>query len=207
MDELPEAAEQEDPADLLDVVYAVKQAEVTANGELYTVHISCGALESPCEIALFGASSVYRNLAKEVVFEKVSLTALSEFYIVRRGNVSTIIKIPTVGIPAEERDNAIYSTIIGDRRGFFRYVSFLLSDNYAETSLEEQKLQGKGNQPYSALSSTICIFNCIRNSYEQSIAVFIFISQPHPQRIFSAWPRPGRGWPARSGSDIRCLHS
>ena len=158
MDELSETAEQEDPADLQDVVYAVKQAKVTSNGELYTVHISCGALESPCEIALFGASSVYRNLAKEVVFEKVSLASLSEFYIVRRGNVSAIIKIPTVGIPAEERDSAIYSTIIGDRRGFFKYVSFLLSDNYAETSLEEQMLGMESANEASASAAVAGVY-------------------------------------------------
>jgi len=153
LDEQPEATDQEDSADLQDVVYAVKQAEVTQNGTTYTVRINCGALESPCEIALFGASSVYQNLTEKVIFEKVQLTALSEFYIIRRGNVSAIIKIPTDGIPEEARDNAIYSAIIGDRRGFLRYVSFLLTDNYAETSLEEQMIGIAGENEVSASAS------------------------------------------------------
>jgi hypothetical protein len=153
MDELPEAAEQEDPADLQDIVYAVKQAEVTRYGTTYTVRINCGDLESPCEIALFGASSVYQKLTDKVIFEKIPLSALSEFYIIRRGKVSTIIKIPTDGIPAEDRDNAIYSAIIGDRRGFLRYVSFLLADNYAETSLEEQMLGVESENKASASAS------------------------------------------------------
>jgi len=85
--------------------------------------------------------------------EKVPLSALSEFYIIRRGKVSAIIKIPTDGIPAEDRDNAIYSAIIGDRRGFLRYVSFLLTDNYAETSLEEQMLCIESENEASASAS------------------------------------------------------
>ena len=86
------------------------------------------------------------------------MAALSEFYIVRRGNVSAIIKIPTVGIPAEERNNAIYSAIIGDRRGFFRYVSFLLSDNYAETSLEEQMLGMESANEASASAAVAGVY-------------------------------------------------
>jgi hypothetical protein len=153
IDDLPEATEQEDPTDLQDVVYADKKADVTQTGDAYSVQINCARLESPCEIALFGTSSAYQNLTEKVIFEKVQLTALSEFYIIRRGNVSAIIKIPTDGIPEEARDNAIYSAIIGDRRGFLRYVSFLLTDNYAETSLEEQMIGIESVNEVSASAS------------------------------------------------------
>lgn len=157
-DELPEAIEQEDPSDLQDVIYAVTKAEATLVGTAFTVRVICGTIESPCKIAMFGVSSVYHNLTNETVFENVPLNALSEFYILRREEASSIIKIPTVGIPMEDRDNAIYNAIIGDRRGFLRYVSFLLSDNYAETSFEEQTLGIANENAASASSSFVGLY-------------------------------------------------
>lgn len=36
---------------------------------------------------------------------------------------------------------------------------------------------------------------------------FACLSDPRSQRTLPAWPRPARGWPVRSGSNIRCLPS
>jgi len=46
-----------------------------------------------------------------------------------------VLKIPTRGIP-EERDDAIFKTIVGNRQGFFQYVAFLLGEDASFTFAE-----------------------------------------------------------------------
>ena len=132
-----ETEEAESPDVFRDVVNVLSSARVSPAGSLYTVALVCGVLSHPCEIALLGMDGHYLPLSPEVVFEGVPLTALSEFYVVRRGAHSAILKVPTAGIPIGERDNEIYNAIIGNRAGFFRYISFLLADDSGEVQAQE----------------------------------------------------------------------
>ena len=46
--------------------------------------------------------------------------------------MNKVIKIPTEGIPYEERDIAIYKSIVDSKEKFLRYLSFILTDDIDE---------------------------------------------------------------------------
>ena len=46
-----------------------------------------------------------------------------------------IIIVPTEGMP-EEREKAVVSNIVKDKECFYRYIAFLLGDNYVMGALE-----------------------------------------------------------------------
>ena len=92
-----------------------------------------------------------KPLEQEVSFSEVRLTNLCLLYSVfikwDEGQLSFVLKIPTNGIP-EERDEAIFKAIVGNRQGFFQYVAFLLGEDVSLTFAELIN-SGPGNhRPY-----------------------------------------------------------
>lgn len=83
---------------------------------------------------------------KVLKFSNIELENLSEFYVVTaKGEngmeVSRIITIPTEGIP-ESRDKKLFNMILDDKRKFFEYISFILSDDKVATALENESSDG-----------------------------------------------------------------
>ena len=91
------------------------------------------------EIAPIMLPGKAKPLEQEVSFSEVRLTNLCLLYSVfikwDEGQLSFVLKIPTKGIP-EERDDAIFKTIVGNRQGFFQYVAFLLGEDASFTFAE-----------------------------------------------------------------------
>ena len=149
----PDAVNQNDEEnmDKLSYVIAVlSSAKVTQVGDQYSIVISGGIPDEPAEIAPLYRDKSFQPVSTEICFSHVLLKELSELYVIRRGNFYGLVKIPTEGIPVEERDKAIYNATIGSKSGFLAYVAFLLSDNCAETGMEQQglieMLRGKDDQ-------------------------------------------------------------
>ena len=137
----------------------LRGAVVHREGDSYRVTLDCDAPEAPATLAPLLRKEQARPIAPGLAFEGLLLRELSEFYIVWCGEERAVLKITTEGIP-EERDQAIYSSIIGSKQGFLAYVSFLLADDYVETGLEQHDLQAMlrrgdpqsaGNDPSAAL--------------------------------------------------------
>ena len=86
-----------------------------------------------------------------MVFAGLKLIDLSEWYIVtaRQGNaeMSRVIKIITEGIPTDERDSAVFASILKetkDKNAFLNYIAFLLSDDFLLAYLESLKKNKNG---------------------------------------------------------------
>ncbi|MDO4960824.1 MAG: hypothetical protein Q4E57_03065 [Eubacteriales bacterium] len=129
--------EEEHASSLKDVVAALDHAEVAHTETGYSITVYCDQPEQPAEIVpLFITDAKNQKgmkaLENGVTFTGITLKELSEFYAIRRGDKSCIVKLRTDNIPEEDRDNAIYNAVIGNRSGFLAYILFMLSENYAE---------------------------------------------------------------------------
>lgn len=115
-------------------------AAVSENRDYYDVNISVEDYEKPdADITLspIFAQTEEVEFAKNMLFEKLSINSLSEFYVLficdNAGNkVKRLIKIETEGIP-DEREGKVISSIIGEN--FYRYVEFLFGDDYITSAL------------------------------------------------------------------------
>lgn len=109
----------------------------------WNVHVSISPLQG-----LANKPSV--EISAETKISGMLLKDLSEFYILTAGKdpktqQRSVVKIRTEGIP-EERDNAIFQSIVDTENKFINYVSILLSDHPQETLFnekEQERLLGK----------------------------------------------------------------
>lgn len=78
-------------------------------------------------------------ISENILFKSLSLTQLSEFYKIsvsdETSTVQRVIIVPTEGMP-EDREKAVISNIVKDKECFYRYIAFLLGDNYVLSALE-----------------------------------------------------------------------
>jgi hypothetical protein len=127
-----------------DAIRNIKGGEVNQDGDTYhvTIHTTGMALTGTAYIAPIFQSGVYQQLEDNVTFDNMQLRELSEFFILKIEDKCVITKIELNNMP-EERDQAIYSSIIKNKSGFMAYVSFMLSDNYAESSFEQSEMARK----------------------------------------------------------------
>jgi len=84
-------------------------------------------------------SNKTEQIAENILFTSLQLTQLSEFYKITITDgvrsVQRVMIIPTEGLP-EEREKAVVNSIVKDRDCFYRYIAFLLGDNYVLSALE-----------------------------------------------------------------------
>ncbi|MCQ2258219.1 MAG: hypothetical protein MJZ41_09565 [Bacteroidaceae bacterium] len=76
------------------------------------------------------------SLKQEICFEGLQLTELSSFYVVSSGDYSSLIVIPTQGIP-EDRDKKIISSIISNKRKLSEYIALILGMKPVNDLIEE----------------------------------------------------------------------
>ncbi len=89
------------------------------------------------------ANKPYIEVSAETKISGMLLKDLSEFYILTAGKdpktqQRSVVKIRTEGIP-EERDNAIFQSIVDTENKFINYVSILLSDHPQEILFNEKE--------------------------------------------------------------------
>ena len=114
------------------------------------------------QIAPMQAAGYKVELRNEAILSNLALAQLSDFYIISiQGEdgqeMDKVVKIPTEGIPYEERDIAIYKSIVDSKEKFLRYLSFMLTDDMdeylfdAEQSMKliAQNSNGKDSEPLS----------------------------------------------------------
>ena len=130
------AAEQTDF--LKEILQGLNKAETKQSGDGYDLTIYCNAVGHEATVRPLFGNRVEQLIQEEVIFPQVALSDLSELYVIHCGDASVVYKIPTEGIPREERDNAIFNQVIKTKGDFLSYVSFLLTDDYLE-ELHEQR--------------------------------------------------------------------
>lgn len=151
-------AEEEENSDGIDIL--IKQinrykihAIVIENGDYYDVKAvveNYEKVDANIKLSPILVKSKAVDFSEIMLFEKMAMSFLSEFYVLsisdNCGNtVNRVIKIDTEGIP-RERDGKIISSIIGDNeQNFYRYLGFLLGDDYIISAIESDVLSGQNN--------------------------------------------------------------
>ena len=136
-----------------DFSYLRKTANVSSK-EPYEIIITIRKLTADIKMTLSPLMKANNQVISEkIIFSGLSLRDLSEWYVVtakKRGReVSRVIKIPTTGIPYDNRDSAIFNDIIKDKNAFLSYIAFLLCDDYLSAFLENIK---KGSDDFRFLN-------------------------------------------------------
>lgn len=129
---------------LRQTIAGIQKAEVRQHGEYYTVTLFCGKSRlSKEEVKIYplGCESMEKNLFDGTTFEKLELAMLTEFYVLAVGDIKRVIKIDTIGMPTEERDCAIFRSIINTKGKFISYISFMLTDDAEQYVLESQQME------------------------------------------------------------------
>ena len=141
--------EVEEKANLLDgVIKDINRktlgAVIKENGERFDVSVSFEPISSEYEISvspLLSKKTV--AMAETVMFTDLELTQLSEFYKISVSDgsqtVSRVIMIPTENMP-DDREKAVVSSVVNDKKCFYRYIAFLLGDNLVVSALESMDM-------------------------------------------------------------------
>ncbi|UOQ44851.1 phospholipase D family protein [Halobacillus salinarum] len=149
IDHLPE--EKETETDLQDQLQkAIKsvcrtnaQGYVEKESEDYTIHLSFESIPEDVDFTIGPLLSKKKyQLEHKVILDKLQLLEIGEFYVVKAQMgeevMGRVIKIPTQGIP-DEREQAIFRSIINNPVAFLQYVAFLLSDDFLLAALEQME--------------------------------------------------------------------
>lgn len=90
---------------------------------------------------------VERAIDRTIMFANLEVTQISQFYkiavAIKDCRIERLLMIPTEGIP-DERDAQIVKDVVGNRRDFIEYVSFVLGDDYLLSSMESKKIEQSG---------------------------------------------------------------
>ena len=155
---LPSAAKEPDAEEaqhLLDAIIkellrADPHAEVINCGDTFELHLHFETFDTPFKIQVSPLlSNEIAVLSQTIVFSDLTLTQLSGFYKITvsddEHSIRRVVMIPTVGVP-KDREKAIISGVISDKRCFYQYISFLLGDDHILSSLESMDtLSGNTN--------------------------------------------------------------
>lgn len=134
-----------------ELIWSIKGARVISNGTNYDIQVNFKKLnpEIKGKVAPLMRKSTYKEIEELTILEKLTITQLSEFYVIKVGDKEVVVKIETKGIP-KDRDDKIYQSIIKNKDDFYAYVSFLLGESYTESAYElreyvESRMLGTGN--------------------------------------------------------------
>lgn len=139
--------DQENTSDeslLRQVIAAIQKAEVKQHSEYYNVTILCRKSRLPKEdirIYPLDCEAMEKILTDGTTFEKMELVMLTEFYVLVVGDIKRVIKIDTTGMPTDERDCAIFRSIINTKGKFISYLAFMLTDDAEQYVLENQQME------------------------------------------------------------------
>lgn len=129
---------------LRQAIASILKATVQKKRDGYTVTVTCKENRLPQKKVLLyplGCEAMECVLVDGVVFEKLELSMLTEFYVLSVGDIKRVIKIETVGLPIEERDGAIFRSIINTKGKFISYLAFMLTDDVEQYVIESQQME------------------------------------------------------------------
>lgn len=104
--------------------------------------------------------NTYKKIEALTTLEKLTITQLSEFYVIKVGDKEVVVKIKTKDIP-KDRDDKIYQSIIKSKADFYAYISFLLGDSYTESAYELREYierRGLSDDNYKLNDNAVIIY-------------------------------------------------
>lgn len=154
LSDIGEAEEDDDSLNSLtgalkDFIRLNPTATVKSNGGSFDINVSVPEFKAEYEMNLSPMlSNKSETITENMIFSSLQLMQLSDFYKVTvsdsENSIQRIIKIPTDNLP-EDREKAVISSIVSDKQCFYRYIAFLLGDNFVLSSLESQQEIGEAN--------------------------------------------------------------
>lgn len=152
-------------------IASISEAQIKKSGDKYDVSLSVNTrwLESEATVApLLCPASEKKLTGSCIEYEGLSLSQLSEFYIVNTEGLSRLVKIPTKGLPYIERDKEILRTHM-TRDEFYDCISFLMSDSKALYSSDfyHSMLRGGGSSAEDCMTFDGLYEDLLRNFYER----------------------------------------
>lgn len=145
-----------------EIIWSIKEAKVISNGKNYDIQVSFKKVNIDIrgKIAPLMRKNTYKKIEELTTLEKLTITQLSEFYVIKVGDKEVVVKIKTKDIP-KDRDDKIYQSIIKSKADFYAYISFLLGDSYTESAYElreyiERKGLSDGN--YKSNDNAVIIY-------------------------------------------------
>lgn len=127
-------------------IAALQKAQITGQADNYAITIACRPNKLPGRtVTLYplGCEGKEATLADGMTFTGLSLSLLTEFYVISIDKLRRVIKLPTEGMPIEERDNAIFRSFINTKGKFINYLAFMLTDDVEQYVLESQQMEKK----------------------------------------------------------------
>ena len=154
MNKINESPETEKGDDLDSIIKEIVRlnlkSEISFDGEFYKIDLTADDFDN-FENKLLENNSKFNisfkpllsekeeEFKEKIIFEKLNLIQLSEFFVITVKNdeesISRVVKIETDGIP-DDREKDLISSIVNDKTAFIRYVAFLLGDNDILSALE-----------------------------------------------------------------------
>ncbi len=159
-------------------ILAITEAKVSKDNEIYSIIIHCQNDKLPqTEMTLYpmGLEAKKCILQDGITFTQLDLSMLTEFFVISVGEIKRIIKLKLKDLPVEERDTAIFRSIINTKHKFINYLAFMLTDDVEQYILESQQLE-KDMQAN----------NNIMKEQELSISLYedmVRMSYTNPERI------------------------
>ena len=87
------------------------------------------------------------DVDEDVVFSNLSVTQLSDFYVIgvsdESKTIERVIIIPTENL-TDDREKAVITSVVSDRDCFYRYIAFLLGDDSILSALEAGMVNASG---------------------------------------------------------------
>ena len=145
-----EKADEESKVDFREAVYGVKSAEVISCEGSFSIKVYCDHAFDGITIRPFYVKTNIKPLTEEVVFEGISLSNLSNMFILSKDGEDCLIRLEVTGMPSEEREDAIFNDIISNRPMFMTYMRYLLDEDFYDSiSFEELLSQSReaGDNP------------------------------------------------------------
>ena len=124
-------------------IRAIHYAKVESDGENYRISIFCKKhiANVPVLIHPLYSPLLQQELCNGITFAGMALSALTEFYIIEVCDMRRVIKIETHNMPTEERNKAIFQSIINTKSKFINYLAFMLTDSPEEFMAENQQME------------------------------------------------------------------
>lgn len=172
---------------LRQAIATIQKAEIQErHDDAYAVTIRCKRSKVPMDMVTLyplGCEAMAATLADGMTFAPMGLAMLTEFYVLAAGDVRRVVKIETTGMPAGERDRAIFRSIIDTKGKFINYLAFMLTDDVEQYVIESQQME----RELSGLTST---------AKEQEISISLY-----EDMVRMAYTRPDRIAAIRSVMD------
>ncbi len=153
-------------------IRSIYDAKVTTvSDDTYDITIRCKKriADSPVFISPLYSPALRQKLMDGVEFKSLPLASVTQFYVLEVDNIKRVTKIDTKGIPVEERDKAIFQSIINTKVKFVNYIAFMLTDSpdemLAESQQQERDLQQGGKSTTDFEMTTSLYEDMVKAAY------------------------------------------